>query len=450
MRDLFMVGVLVLLFLSAFKRPFMMTLGYMYVDLVQPQEVSWYLLNSVPVSLIFGASAVLFYVLFDQNKSARFGPLQALMLAFLGWVTLTTFNAQLPEVAWEKWNPTWKAIGFAIFLPFVLSTRQRLEAALMIFVLSVGSLTITGAIKTLLGGGGYGTLNLLVDRNTGLYEGSTISTVAIAVIPLIIYLYKYNSLVPKNRLTLLCAAGLVFSSVLIPIGTEARTGLVCLAVLGGLMWIGARRKLLYAGAAVVLALAAIPLLPESFTGRMSTIETYDEDASASTRLAVWGWTIDFVKDHPLGGGFGAYRLNRLEVTVRSRTGDESSSSETSRVLKDEARAYHSSYFEMLGEHGYFGLLLFLAMLVVALVQLRRLYTRFRDADEDRWIADVARAIGFMLIIYMVGSIFVGIGTQSPQYFLYAFTAALAQIATKRLPSKQALHAATGPAVAPAQ
>ena len=436
MRDLFMVGVLALLFLAAFKRPFLMTLGYIYTDIVQPQQVSWYLLNSVPVSMIFGASAVLFYLLFDDKRNIRFGPLQWLMLLFLVWVTFTTTRAQLPLPAWQKWDPAWKAIGFAIFLPLVLQTRLRIEAAMMFLVLCIGTITITGGVKTLLGGGGYGTLNLLVDSNTGLYEGSTISAVAISIIPLILYLYHHNQIVPRSRLTWLLTAGLIFASLLIPIGTEARTGLVCIAVLAGLWWLGTKHKLVYMSAVGLVALMALPLLPTSFTGRMATIETYTADASASTRLAVWGWTLDFVKEHPLGGGFGVYRLNEVKVQLQKQTGEGPVTSTSTAVVTDRARAFHSAYFEVLGEQGYPGLAIFLTMAVVALVQLRRLYKRFVRDAENQWVASMARALGFTLIIYMVGSLFVGIGFQSTQYYIYALTAALVQVASSRMPARQ--------------
>lgn len=437
MRDIFIILMLLFLFAAACKRPFLMTLGYIYVDIVQPSEVSWYLLNSVPVSLIFAVSALLFYLLFDEKRYIAFGFLQGLMLLFLAWVTISTMMAMIPEAAWIKWDSAWKAIAFGIFLPFVLQTRQRLEAAMLFIVLSIGVLTITGGIKTLIGGGGYGTLNLLVDRNAGLYEGSTISTVAVAVIPLILYLYRHNTCVPRNWLTWLLAAGLVFAALLIPIGTEARTGLVCIAALGLLLLLRAKRKFLYIGGVAVLALVAVPLLPESFTGRMATIKTYDEDTSASTRVAVWNWTLDFVKEHPLGGGFGAYRLNNLEIEVRRRSGEGNVTSERTTIVTDQARAYHSSYFEVLGETGYPGLLLFVGMLTLALVQLRRVFKRFNEREEDHWLADASRAVGFSLIIYMVGQIFVGIGFQSSLYHLLGLTAALTQIAARKAPATRA-------------
>ena len=254
---------------------------------------------------------------------------------------------------------------------------------------------------------------------------------AVALIPLILYAYSYNQIFPKRRITLLLSAGLIFSAALIPIGTEARTGLVCLAVLAIFLFLGAKRKLLFGAVGAVVAIASIPLLPDSFTGRMSTIQTYDEDNSASTRVAVWNWTLDFVKDHPFGGGFYAYKLNRIEVQTRRRVGEGSNMREETVTVVDEARAFHSSYFEVLGEHGYPGLLIFMTMLVAALLQLRGLYRRFRTSDEDAWIAHLAKALGQTTIIYMCGSLFVGVAFQSTLYFLLGLAAALAQIAARR-------------------
>ncbi len=88
----------------------------------------------------------------------------------------------------------------------------------------------------------------------------------------------------------------------------------------------AKRRLLYIGAGRSRsALAAIPFLPSSFTNRMETIQGYQADESAGTRLAVWGWTWNYVLDHPGGGGFEAYRQNRIQVNMvnpdAAETGD---------------------------------------------------------------------------------------------------------------------------------
>ena len=59
MRDLAFIAYLLLILAMGCRRPFLLVLGYVYVDLVSPQRLSYYLLNSVPVSLIFFALALL-------------------------------------------------------------------------------------------------------------------------------------------------------------------------------------------------------------------------------------------------------------------------------------------------------------------------------------------------------------------------------------------------------
>lgn len=443
MRDLFILGFLGFLVIVSFKRPWLMTLAYIYVDLVQPQRISYYLLSSIPVSLIFALAAVVFWL--TENRRLHISGLQLLLTAFLGWITATTLMSMLPEHAWIKWSAAWKAIAFGIFLPLVLTTERRIEAVLFTMVFCISSITISGGIKTLAGGGGYGTLRLLVDNNSGLYESSTIATVAIASITLILYLYRYNSIFKRNWLVKLMTAGLIFASLLIPIGTEARTGLIAMAVLGLFIFLSSRHKLRLAVAFAIVCAAAIPMLPKSFTERMSTIESHEEDQSASTRLAVWQWTLDFVKEHPLGGGFGAYRLNEgLKVeTVGTIVTEDGVVKPVRTEVVYGARAFHSSWFEVLGEHGYPGLLLYVTILVTMSWQLWRVYRRYRRGSErERRLSEMAKAVLMAIAIYCAGSTFVGVAFQTTLYLLIGIGISIVQLAALRA------QQAAGPEPAP--
>ena len=64
-------------------------------------------------------------------------------------------------------------------------------------------------------------------------------------------------------------------------------------------------------------LVAIPFLPQSYLARMGTISNHESDSSASTRVQVWLWTLDYVETHPLGGGFDAYRGNSFTYYTRT-------------------------------------------------------------------------------------------------------------------------------------
>ncbi|CAA9520452.1 MAG: FIG01094809: hypothetical protein [uncultured Sphingosinicella sp.] len=420
MRDLFFVGYLLALLALGFKRPFLFVLAYAYVDIVSPQRLSYYMLNAVPVSMIVAGLAILGWLIGDTKKSLTFTARQGLILLLLLYAGWTTFHADFPADALFKWEWVWKSMIWAIFLPLTLRTKLRIEAYLLFMTLSAAAIIIVGGIKTAASGGGYGALNLMVETNSGLYEGSQISTVAIAIIPLILWLARFGTIYPRDWRVRLFAYNLIFACLLIPVGTVARTGLVCIAALGILMLRNTKNRLGYMALVAAAVAVAVPMLPDTFTSRMSTIKTYEADASASTRLAVWAWTWDYVQDRPFGGGFEAYRQNRLSVNTVERRDLGNVESVRSAEVQEAGRAYHSSYFEMLGEQGFPGLILFLLIHAAGLIRMEMLRHRYRKAEGDKaWISPLATALQNAQIVYLVGALFVGMAFQPFVYMLLA-------------------------------
>ena len=423
MRDLIFVGYLGLIMLLAFKRPFMFTLVYAYIDICAPQRLSYFLLNSVPLSLIVFGLATLGFLVSDDKRDVRIAPRWVLLILLLVYCGYTTSVAAQPLFALDKWGWVWKALFFAIFLPLTLHKRLRIEALILTMVLCVSALIVTGGIKTAAGGGGYGLLVLLIDDNSGLFEGSIISCVAITVIPLILWLAKHGTIFVPDWRVRLYATALIFACLLIPIGTQARTGIICIVVLGMLQLRYAKRRLLYMVGVGIAVAITIPNLPASFTKRAETINTYKSDESAATRLAVWKWTWDYAKTHPLGGGFDAYRDNKIKYAIETQAGapvaDEVDGAPSEVV--DASRAYHSSYFEMLGEQGYPGLAIWLLIHfggIWRMEVLSRMY-RKRKREDEAWVAPLATALQNSQIVYMVGAAFVGIAFQPFVYMLIA-------------------------------
>ncbi|KQN71849.1 DUF5935 domain-containing protein [Sphingomonas sp. Leaf62] len=412
MRDLVFVAFLCALFAAGLRRPFVFVLTYVYIDIVAPQRLTYILLNSVPISLIAAGMSVVAWIAVDDKRDTRIAPRQLLMLALLFYCLWTTKTADFPVDAQYKWEWVWKALAFAIFLPLTLRTKLRIESLLLFMVLSAASIIIVGGIKTLGSGGGYGELNLMVSNNAGLYEGSTISTVAIAIIPLILWFTRFGTVfAPDWRARTFCYA-LAFSCLLIPVGTSTRTGLLCIALLGVLSLRDVKRRLTYLAMAGAAGLLALPFLPSAFTQRMETIGTYQADASASTRLAVWAWTLDYVKQNPFGGGFNAFLQNRIRYEKVAVVGDAGNRTVERSLEVDKARAYHSAYFEMLGEQGWPGLMLWLAINLGGLFRMEVLRRRYAKAGENEaWVVPLAAALQNGHIIYLFGANFIAIAFQ---------------------------------------
>lgn len=432
-RDLAFLGFLVAILGMGFRRPFIFVLAYVYIDIVAPQRLTYFLLNSVPVSQIAIGLAVLGWAVADNHRFTRITFRQVLMLLFLIYCGVTTTVADFPLPASDKWSWVWKSLAFAVFLPFTLTTRLRMEALALFMTLSAAAIIIVGGIKTLASGGGYGVLDLMISNNVGLYESSSISMAAICIIPLILHLRNHNTIFPKDwRITLFCAA-LIFACLLIPIGTQARTGLICIAVLALLSLRSTKRRFLYIFMLGAAALVVVPLLPSSFSSRMGTIKTYQGDQSAATRIAVWKWTIDYAADHPLGGGFDAYRGNkiRFETVTSSEAGGQVNIE--AKVVEDKARAYHSAYFEILGEQGYPGLILWLSIHIVGLFRMELVRRRYKKRDEQngQWMGSLAEALQHAHVIYLIGALFVGVAYQPFVYLLIGMQIGLDSYAQRR-------------------
>lgn len=417
MRDVLLIGFLFGILVAGFRRPFLFVLAYVYVDIVAPQRLSYYYLSSVPVSLMVFFAAIIGWAMADDKSWVRVTPRQVLMIMLLILCGVTTYFADFHNEAMTKWDWVWKAMVFAIFVPMTLYTRVRIEAMLLFMLFCLSSIAVVGGAKTLAGGGGYGSLNLMVANNTGMYEGSTISAFAICSIPLMLYMAKHSYLIPPSIISRIYWYSLVFACLLIPIGTQARTGLLCIVLMALLELRAAKKRMLYLGLMVAIVAVAIPFLPKSYTQRMDTIKGYKGDASASTRLAVWKWTIGYAGEHPLGGGFDAYRGNKLEIDMSYTTSD---GTVVHVVGYDSARAFHNSYFEMLGEQGYPGLALFLMIHLIGIFRMEVVRRTYKQSEaQNAWVPALATSLQSAHLIFMLGCSFVGIAFQPYIYLIVA-------------------------------
>ncbi|HLH07358.1 MAG TPA: O-antigen ligase family protein [Terriglobales bacterium] len=67
------------------------------------------------------------------------------------------------------------------------------------------------------------------------------------------------------------------------------------------LWVLSKQKLKAAVALVLLLSVAAVVAPESYWSRLSTVSTYQEDASAMDRLQLWNIALDLIPQHPVFG-----------------------------------------------------------------------------------------------------------------------------------------------------
>jgi probable O-glycosylation ligase (exosortase A-associated) len=172
-------------------------------------------------------------------------------------------------------------------------------------------------------------------------------------------------------------------------------------MLGSLCW-KSRTKLAAGLVLVLLIPVAIWLMPGKWLERMRTIETYANDPSAMARINAWETAYNVAKDRPLGGGF-----------------EMASPSVFARYAPDPSVpcAAHSIYFQVLGEHGFAGLGLFLLLWLLVWRDASWIIRRSRDQTALGWASDLACMIQVSLVGYFVGGAFLSLAYYDVPYHL---------------------------------
>jgi len=386
--------------------PFALTLGYLWVDTAYPQLIST-VISMIPSSLIMGVAAMLIYVVGDRRSPPRFSVYTALAIVLGAWITLTITWAELPDEAWTKWDWAFKTVVFNVFLTLVLRSRVQIEAFVQVLLFSASMHMISVGIKTVLSGSGYGRHLDIIDSDAGLFESSFLASVSIALIPIILFLRKHAILIPKSRIRDFGYLGLIGIAIFSAMGTYARTALVGFLVVGVFLWLQSRRKVLFTLCAAVFALAVLARTADTWGERIQTTEDYETEGSAMGRILVWEWTINYSFTHPLGGGFQAYLIDRIEFA-----GDNGQPG-----LVIYGKAFHNMFIEMLGEQGYPGLAIYVTMMLLSLSYMWKVRRRTKGQPHLQWAHDLSGALMTSLLTVMACGCFIGIAFQAVVWYL---------------------------------
>jgi probable O-glycosylation ligase (exosortase A-associated) len=416
---------LTFLFMYAFGfvAPFVFTLVYEWTDLFYPQMVAPALLGALPLSMICALSAFGFYLM-DRRAPPRFNLRIALTFALALWVTLTTTWAEAPDAAWFKWNWAFKTVLFAAFIPFSIRSRVQIEAFLLVYLASCAAHLLPIGLKTMAGGGGYNVnLTLLGVNQSAWSESSMASAVCILSMPLLLSVARHSVLLPYDRLRKFAAIGVALAYVPAAIGTFARTAIIGFAVMGTGLWLRTRRKVVGMIIGGVVLAGATVFMSAQWESRISTIQDYQSENSAFVRILVWKWTLGYVADHPLGGGFNVYYINDIVIPAADSSAEP---------IVQHGRAFHSLYFEWLGEHGWPGLAMFLVLVGSCLLSLQRTIRRTRDHAELAWCNDYAKSLQLAIVVIMACGAFIGIGFQAAVWDLLSLSICLAEYARRAL------------------
>jgi probable O-glycosylation ligase (exosortase A-associated) len=314
-------------------------------------------------------------------------------------------NEALPM--WERVMKIQLMVFVALYL---LHSKQHVQVLIWVVAGSIAVFGIKGGLFTLSSGGEYrvwGPPGSLIEDNNALALATQIT------IPLVYYLFLQ---VRKRWLRWGLLAVMLLCSVSV-LGSYSRGAGLAFAAMLGFLWWKSRRKLVTSFALLILIPVAVGFMPEKWTDRMESIQSYEQDRSSMGRINAWMMAFHLANDRPLvGGGFETFTPRAFALYAPD---------------PNFLQGAHSIYFQVLGEHGYVGLMLFLLLWILVWRDASWIIRHCRSRTELRWAFDLARMIQLSLIAFAVGGAF-----QNQAYFDLPYNLLVALVLTRLLVEKE--------------
>ena len=400
MRDIVLLALLPFLLFAAAKRPFIALGLWIWTAMFFPNAWVYGAASGIRYNLLFSGVAILGYFLSRDKQALRPGSVGTWVLLFLAWTTISTiFTIGEPVIAWDIWTRFFKVILLFIFVLLIINKKLHIDFFLWCLVLSIGFYAGLESLKFIVSGGGH---KIAGFAGHALGDRNELAIAFVMMLPICFYLLgEYGKEFPIIKFGLI---GLIAFLVIAVIGTQSRGGFIALLALGGYLYLKSKRKLLLTALIILVVAVLAGLVSEEWFSRMNTIENADQDASFMGRVVAWKLSFILAVNHPIfGGGFKALE----NIFVWSQLAQDFYSLPffySGDALPDPQRpkAAHSIYFQVMGDHGFVGLGIYLVTLFLAFKVASGVAKQAKSAAAPAWIGDLATMLQLSIFAFCVG------------------------------------------------
>jgi len=429
LRDLFVTLVIFGALPFCLARPWIGILTWSWIGYMNPHRLTWGYAYNLPFAMIV-AIATLTGLLFTRDRRPLPRALETyLLLALWGLFVISTFSAIEPVDAWDQLDKVSKILLVTFVTMLLFQDTYKLKLLLYVIALSIGFYGLKGGIWALATGGGN---QVLGPPETFISGNTEIGLALNMVIPIVLLLSRFE----ERRWLRNGLRAVFFFSIIAVIFTYSRGAVLGLGVMLTLTFVKSRAKFIVLPLAIVLALFGKAIVPEQWLTRMGTIQTYEEDRSANMRLNSWYVAYQLALDNPfIGAGFRPFSPGiYLRYTPEERWNDQQDA--------------HSIYFQVLAEHGFTGLGLYLALIASTLISLRRIARQARRVPELAFHFFAAQMIEVGLIGFLISGAFLSMSYFDLFFHLVAITAILKVLVLQRAETAVATVPAAPPVAPP--
>ncbi len=398
MRDYILVAFVLGSVPFILRRPFIGILLWCVFSYMNPHRFTYGFAYEFPFAAIIAGATIGGLLFSKESKRIPWNSLTTVWVLFIAWMCLTTLFALVPQDAYPYWGRSMKIQLMTFVTIIVMTTRVRLNALIWAIVISLGIFGIKGGIFAIKTGGEvmvWGPPKSFIEDNTSL---------ALALV-MILPLMRYLQLQTASRLVRHGLSAAMMLTVLSIFASYSRGAVLAVAAMGLFLLLKSRKKALIILMALVVLPTMLSFMPEQWFERLHTIKTYEQDASALGRINAWWFAFNVAVERPLVGG--GYQVFDPELFKRYAPEPEN--------FHDA----HSIYFQVLGEHGFVGLILFVLLGWLTFRSAAWVIRHTNELAELTWARDLASMIQVSIIGYAVGGAFLGLAYFDLYYHLVA-------------------------------
>lgn len=378
------------------KRPHIGVLVWSWIGYMNPHRYTWGFAYNMPFAQITAIALFIGMIFSKEEKTFPVNAITVVWSLFIAWAVISTLFAFNIDNSMVELVRFVKIQIIVLATLMLINSKNRLFQLIWVIVVSIGFFGVKGGIFSIATGLKYS----VTGPPESFISGNTeIALAILMVIPLMYFLKVHTT----NKLLQWALVGSMLLCAIAVIGSYSRGAFLAGIVTLIFLWSGMRRRVTTAIIVIALAMAIVPFIPEKWYERMDTIDNYQEDDSAMGRINAWTMAFNLANDHPLtGGGFRSFTAENFAIYAPN---------------PEAVHDAHSIYFEVLGEMGYVGLLLFLVLWVLVFLKARGLRKVAGRNDDLKWLADLAKMTQVSLLAYLSGGAFLGLAFFDLPYHL---------------------------------
>ncbi len=394
------------------SRPYIGLLVWSWLGYMNPHRMAYGFAYSFPWVMLIAIVTLVSLALSKESKKIPLSAVNVLLFLFLAWTGIATIFAVEPAAAWDKFQEFAKILIMVFATLMLVNNRERMHWLVWVIVVSLGFYGLKGGVFTILTGG---VNHVLGPSGSFIGDNNALALALSMTVPFMRYLQLHTT---KKYIRIGLGLGMLLTGIAV-LGTYSRGGLISLVIVAGTLFVKSRRRLAVVLVALTVGFAAWHFMPAQWTARMGTLHNASQTDSGETRIQSWKFAANVALHHPaFGGGFEVYK----SADMWQSFGPEGAI----------PRAIHSIYFRVLGEQGFPGLILFLALLIASWRNCSLVRKRTRDVLKLRWAFDLASMLQVSLVAFMAAGAFLPMPYFDLAYQLMALSAVLASHAVREV------------------